>query len=131
MDLSPDHRILDDRSIVEFLQKQGVPLRIARARADLMYVEIQPNPGREQWVRLRVATLASQPQAGQELYQALQQKGDGFWGVHRANIAILGPPGAMNDIVALVAKTKLACWGILTVEDGGDASVVSGGYREI
>jgi hypothetical protein len=131
IDTRPEHRVLDDRAIVEFLQQQGVPLRISRARADLVYVEIQPNPGRDQWVRLRVATLPSAPQAGEELYTALQQKGDGFWGVHRSNLAILGPPGDVDIIVALAAKTKLACWGVLTVEDSGDASVVPGGYREI
>ncbi|MDF2698430.1 MAG: hypothetical protein K0S65_6814, partial [Labilithrix sp.] len=55
----------------------------------------------------------------------------GSWGIHRANIAVLAPPGSVPDILAFVGKTKLACWGVLTVAGRDDAFVVPGGYREL
>jgi hypothetical protein len=131
IDLSPEFGLLDERSILAFLEKQGIAVRLARVRADLAYVEFQPNPGREQWVRLRVATLGTASQAGQELYRALLEKGEGTWGVHRSNIAVLGPAGELDNVIAVAARTKLSCWGVLTVEGDKEAFVVPGAYREL
>jgi hypothetical protein len=131
VDLGPEFGLIDERSIVTFLEKQGIAVRMERARADLAYVEFQPNPGRDQWVRLRVATLGSASQAGQELYRALLEKGEGTWGVHRSNIAVLGPAGEVDNVIAVAAKTKLSCWGVLTIEGDKDAFVIAGGYREL
>jgi hypothetical protein len=79
-----------------------------------------------------VATLASAKEAGDELHRAILQNGKGSWGVHRANLAILGPIGDVGDIVALSAKTKFACWGVLTIaKNKDDAYVVPGAYREL
>jgi hypothetical protein len=80
--------------------------------------------------RLRVAVLGSATQAGEQLHEAMGQQGNGSWGVHRSNIAILGPAGHMDDVVAFAVKTRLACWGVLTVQQGDDAIVVPGGYLE-
>jgi hypothetical protein len=131
IDLAPDYATLDERSIVDFLKKRGFPLRQVRARSDLIYVELQLNPDRDEWVRLRVATLPSAPQAGLELHHGMLQIGEGSWGVHRSNLAVLAPPGDLNDIIAFASRTKLACWGVLTVAGRDDAMVVPGGYREL
>jgi hypothetical protein len=131
IDLSPEFGLIDERSIEGFLGHQGIAVRIARVRADLAYLEFQPNPGRDQWVRLRVATLGSASQAGQELYRALLEKGEGTWGVHRSNVAVLGPAGEVDNVIAVAAKTRLSCWGVLTIEGDKDAFVVPGAYREL
>jgi hypothetical protein len=132
LDLKPEYTNLDERSIDGFLKQHGFPVRIVRARSDLFYVEFQLNPDRDEWVRLRVATLASAHEAGEELHRAILQNGNGSWGVHRSNLAILGPIGDLDAIIALTAKTKLSCWGVLTVAaNKTDAFVVPGGYREL
>jgi hypothetical protein len=131
VDVSPDYATLDEQSIVGFLKARGFPLRTVRARSDLVYVEVQLNPDRDEWVRLRVAMLPSAAQAGQELHEAVLQHGAGTWGVHRANLAVLAPPGTPEDVVAFAVRTKLACWGVLTVAGRDDTFVIAGGYREL
>ena len=117
--------------MVSFLKGRGLPVRIERARADLFYVEVQVNPETDEWARLRVAVLATPEQAGRELHDAILQHGPGSWGIHRANLAVLGPGGTVPDIVAFVGKTKLSCWGVLTVAGRDDDFVVPGNYREL
>jgi hypothetical protein len=131
IDIKPEYAALDEQSIVAFLKARGLPVRIEKARSDLHYVEVQVNPDRDEWARLRVATLNSPPQAGRELHDAVLQHGPGSWGIHRANIAVLAPAGSVSDILAFVGKTKLACWGVLTVAGRDDSFVVPGGYREL
>ena len=131
VDMSPDYGTLDEQSIVAFLKARGFPLRTVRARSDLVYVEMQLNPDRDEWVRLRVAMLPGAAQAGQELHEAVLQHGAGTWGVHRANLAVLAPPGTPEDVVAFAVRTKLACWGVLTVAGRDDTFVIAGGYREL
>jgi hypothetical protein len=131
IDVQPDYGVLDENSIVKFLKTRGLPVRVERARADLFYAEVQVNPDRDEWARLRVAVLSSAPQAGRELHEAILQHGHGSWGIHRANIAVLAPPGSVPDILAFVGKTKLACWGVLTIGGRDDAFVVPGAYREL
>lgn len=131
LDLRPEYAALDDQSIVGFLKARGLPVRTERARADLSYVEVQVNPEKDEWVRLRVATLGSAIQAGRELDDAITQHGKGSWGVHRSNIAVLGPKGSVDNIVALIGKTKLSCWGVLTVGDGDESFAIRGNYREL
>jgi hypothetical protein len=116
VDLQPEYSPLDEGSIVAFLKQHGFPVRTVRERSDLVYVEFQLNPDRDEWVRLRVALLPSAPQAGLELHRALLEHGKGAWGVHRGSLAVLGPIGDLDNIVALAAKTKLACWGVLTID---------------
>jgi hypothetical protein len=131
VDVKPEYGNLDERSIVDFLKAQGFPSRSIRARADLVYVELQLNPDRDEWVRLRVALLQSGPQAGAELHRAELEHGTGSWGVHRSNLAVLGPVGEVDDIVAFVARTKLACWGVLSIAGRDDDFAIPGGYREL
>ena len=40
-------------------------------------------------------------------------------------------PGEVGNIMAFAERTKLACWGVLTVAGPDDAMVVPGGYREL
>ena len=82
-------------------------------------------------MRLRVAILPNAAAAGEELHRGALEHGSGAWGVHRSNLAVLAPAGHPNDILAFAIRTKLACWGVLTVIDGSEAKVVPGGYREL
>jgi len=129
--LAPDYTTLDETALVAYLKARGLPARIERARTDLVYVEVQINPEADEWVRLRVAMLPTPAQAGRELHDAILQHGEGSWGLHRANLAVLGPEGRVEDIVAFVSKTKLSCWGVLTVAGRDDAFVIPGHYREL
>lgn len=131
IDVKPEYATLDEQSLLAFLGARGLPTRVERARADLFYVEVQVNPERDEWARLRVAVLPSAPQAGRELHEAALQHGPGSWGVHRSNIAVLGPIGGFSDILAFVGKTKLSCWGVLTVAGRDDTFVIPGNYREL
>ena len=127
-----DVETLDESALVHFLAARGFPTRIERARADLVYVDVPTDPQRpERWVRLRVAILQSPIQAGQELHRAVLEQGNGSWGVHRSNLAVLAPVGELENILAFNGKTGLACWGVLTIAGGHDGFVVPGGYREL
>lgn len=129
--LTPETATLDETAFVGFLKSKGLPTRIEKARTDLFYVEAQVNPETDQWVRLRVAILNTPEQAGRELHEAVLQHGMGAWGVHRGNLAVLGPSGSVDDIVRFAAKTKVSCWGVLTVAGADDAFVIPGNYREL
>jgi hypothetical protein len=131
VDTKPDYATLDESSMVAFLKARGLPVRIERARADLFYVEVQVNPETDEWARLRVAVLGTPAQAGRELHDAILQHGPGSWGIHRSNLAVLGPVSNVPDIVAFVGKTKLSCWGVLTVAGRDDDFVIPGNYREL
>ncbi len=131
VDLKPEYGTLDEKSIIDFLKQHHFPIRVVPERSDLVYVELQLNPDRDEWVRLRVALLPSAPQAGFELHHAMLEHGPGSWGIHRGNVAVLVPKGELDDIVAMAVKTKLACWGVLTVAGRDDAFVIPGGYREL
>jgi len=128
VDLQPASTALDEQSLLDFLKAQGIATRTARERPDLVYVEAQLNG---KTTRLRVAILNSSPVAGRELHDALLQHGKGSWGVHRGNLAVLGPVNSPENVVAFANKTKLACWGVLTIAAAEEAYVVPGGYREL
>lgn len=131
IDLTPEYATLDETSIVTFLKARGLPVKVERARADLLYVEVQVNPEGDEWARLRVAVLPSAAQAGSELHEGILQHGPGSWGVHRSNLAVLAPVGSPASILGFVGKTKLSCWGVLTVAGRDDAFVIPGHYREL
>ncbi|MGC4088526.1 MAG: hypothetical protein QM756_11650 [Polyangiaceae bacterium] len=82
-------------------------------------------------MRMRVAILRNADEAGAELNQGILQHGIGSWGVHRSNLAVLGPIGALTDDMTFAAKAKLACWGVFTIADRDDTFVVPGGYFEL
>jgi len=125
----PETTRLDENALVAFLQRQGFQTTVIRARADLVYVDVT-NAGGDRPLRLRVAVLNDAPAAGADLHKAILEHGSGSWGVHRSNLAVLGPIGDVDQIVAFAGKSKLACWGVLTVAGLDDDFVVPGGYME-
>jgi len=129
-ELRPDYARLDETSIVRFLERQHIDVRIERPRADLMYLNLG-GAGTERPVRLRVAILASADEAGRELNEGILQHGPGSWGVRRSNLAVLGPVGSHGDDIAFAGVTKLACWGVFTIAGTDDTVVVPGGYMEL
>ncbi len=129
-DLRPAQEPLDEAALVRFLERHGGVGDIERPRGDLAYVTL-PAAGGKKGLRLRVAMLASADDAGRELAAAIAQHGAGSWGVHRSNLAILGPVEEPAAVIELVSTTKLACWGVLTIGSGADVYVVPGGYREL
>lgn len=128
-ELRPEYKTLREDAVIEFLKTQGVELtRKEKARADLVYywVTFEGKP-----VRLRVAILPSAQEAGRELHEAILQHGAGSSGVHRSNLAVLFPIGDPDQVIAFAVKTKLACWGVLTMAGRDDDFVVPGGYTEL
>jgi hypothetical protein len=130
VDVRPDYARLDENALVTFLDKQRINAQIEKPRADLVYLNLG-SVGTERPVRLRVAVLASAEEAGRELHEAILQHGPGSWGVHRSNLAVLGPAGSAGDDIAFAAMTKLACWGVFTVAGTDDSFVVPGAYTEL
>jgi hypothetical protein len=134
VDMRPDYRTLNEANLVSFLQSQQLAVRVERqpvepGKPDLVFAFVTA-PGATQTIPLRVAMLKTPDEAGRDLYDAILEHGTGVWGVHRANVAVLGPPGAAEEDLAFAAKTRLACWGTFTVADDGDAVVIPGGYSE-
>ena len=125
----PETTPLDENALVGFLQRQGFHTKVLRARSDLAFVDVL-DAGTSDPVRLRVAILPDGYAAGSDLHNALLQHGPGSWGVHRSNLAVLAPIGSLDQILELAGRTKLACWGVLTVAARDDNFVVPGGYME-
>lgn len=129
-EMRPEYTVLDESSLMRFLQARGYEVRRTRARADLVYVDVV-NGGGEIPVRLRVAVLPTAQEAGRDLHQAILEHGPGSWGVHRSNLAVLAPIGSEQQLTAFAAKTQLACWGVLTAAGRDDTFVIPGGYTEL
>lgn len=129
-DLRPDGRTLDEGNLIEFLARQQLDVRIERPRSDLVYLNVT-GAGTDAPVRLRVAILKNASEAGRELHEAILQHGPGSWGVHRSNLAVLGPIGSVADDLTFAAKTKLSCWGMFMSAGRDDTYAVPGGYREL
>lgn len=126
--LAPAFAPLSEESLVRFLKAHQYEVRVLRARADLVYVDVVKGGV---VVRLRVAILKSPHEAGRELHDAMLEHGPGSWGVHRSNLAVLGPIGSVRQVISFVADTKLACWGVVTAAGRDDTFVIPGGYTEI
>jgi len=129
-ELRPDGRVLTEGNLIEFLSRQQLDVRIERPRADLIYLVVS-GAGTDAPVRLRVAILKGPSQAGLDLHQALLEHGPGSWGVHRSNLAVLGPIGSLEDDLVFAAKTRLSCWGMFMTAGRDDTYAVPGGYREL
>lgn len=129
-EMKPEYTVLDETSLMRFLQAKGYDVRRTRARSDLVYVDIA-NAGGEIPVRLRVAILPSAQLAGNELHEAILEHGPGSWGIHRSNLAVLAPIGSPEQVAAFAGKSQLACWGVLTMAGRDDTFVVTGGYTEL
>jgi hypothetical protein len=127
--LRPEYTRLTEDALVTFLTAHGFQSRTERARGDLVYVDVTNAASHP--VRLRVAILPNAPSAGRDLHEAILEHGPGSWGVHRSNLAVLAPIGEPDEILAFAAKTKLACWGVLTIAGRDDTFVAPGGYFEL
>lgn len=127
VELRPDYAHLTAEHFLGQLKAAGLEYSVEKAREDLIYVDVKTGA---ETSRFRVATLASAPDAGRHLHEAILQHGPGAWGVHRSNLAVLGPIGGVEQVVEFAATTKLCCWGVLTVAGRDDAFVVPGGYLE-
>jgi hypothetical protein len=125
----PEQARLDENALASFLQQQGLQTSIIRARADLVYMDVT-GAGGDRPVRLRVAVLDDPRAAAADLHKAILDHRDGSWGVHRSNLAVLAPIGSIDQILEFAGRTKLACWGVLTVAGLDDDFVVPGGYME-
>jgi hypothetical protein len=126
--MAPEVGQLSFEKVVAFLRENGFTGKISRERADLQYIDVPVDAKHS--VRLRIAVLPSAARAGEDLHEGMTRQGTGSWGVHRGNVAILGPVGHVDDIVDFAAKTKLACWGLLSIQDGDDTIAVPGAYLE-
>ncbi|HLK40617.1 MAG TPA: hypothetical protein VKU41_27885 [Polyangiaceae bacterium] len=134
-DLTPDTKTLDEGSLVRFLEQRGYSVRTERKIVEpnappLTFVYVKGIPGTADAIPLRVAVLPTADGAGRALHDALLNREEGSWGLHRGNVGVLGPKGAMGDDIAFVAQSKLACWGTVTLNDGAGAFVVRGAYLE-
>jgi hypothetical protein len=127
-DTHPEYGPLTAESFLNQLKSSGYSFKIEEAREDLIYVDVQTGG---ETSRFRVATLRNAPDAARHLHEALLQHGMGSWGVHRSNIAVLGPIGGVEGVVDFAVTSKLACWGVLTVAGRDDTFVVPGGYLEL
>jgi len=130
IDLTPQYGRLDENDIINFLRQRNLQFNIERPRDDLAYIVVDDVRTRRP-ARLRVAILENADEAGHELADAIEQHGNGSWGVHRSNLAVLGPVGDTSHDLAFAAETKLVCWGVFTVVGSRDTVVIPGGYREL
>jgi hypothetical protein len=115
-------------AFTRFLEEQGIDFEKVNAREDLHYVDVNRD-GRV--VRLRVATLQTAREAARDLHEAMLEHGQGSWGVHRGNLAVLGPVSDVDDILAFAIEAKLVCWGVLSIAGRDDNFVVPGGYAQL
>ena len=129
-DLRQDFRHLDYDELDNFLKHQGFETQVTVVRPDLVSLELL-NAGTSEPIRFRVAILADSETAGRDLHRALLQHGTGAWGIHRSNLAILAPADSYDNIVSFAARTRLACFGVLTIAAQDDAFVIPGGYSEL
>lgn len=134
VDPRPDYSTLTEASLLRFLHDQRLDVQVQHQAVeaqnpDLNYLFVSI-PGVAQPVSLRVATLPNADDAGRALSEAIGKRGRGSWGVHRSNLAVLGPSGLAEDDIAVAAVSKLACWGTFTMDDAGDSIVIPGGYAE-
>ena len=133
-DLHPDYSTLNEANLVRFLEQQHYSVQVQHQQVDpkqppLTFLFVG-TAGVAQTVPLRVATLPNADEAARALYDALLQRGPGVWGFHRSNLSVLGPSGSRGDDIEFAAKTKLACWGTLTIAEGDEVLAVPGGYAE-
>ena len=127
----PEYTGINEGSLVAFLKAHGYESTVQRERGDLVYLDVTSAGGGGKPVRLRVAMLPDAPAAGRELHEAILQHGPGSWGIHRSNLAVLAPIGSGSEVITFASKTKLACWGVLTMAGRDDTFVIPGGYTEL
>jgi hypothetical protein len=124
--------LLNQEDFSRFLEAQGVKIEPKKARNNLYWYDF-PNGGEapKNFTRLRLAVLEDTPHASADLHQGILDHGPGWWGVRRANLAILAPKASLSTAVAFALKYKLPCWGMFTYGGLDDAYVVPGPYGEL
>lgn len=127
-DLAPEQKTLTIQALKSHLKTAGIDYSVEIERDDLHLFDISSG---ESKARLRVAVLPDRRQAGRHLHQALLEHGRGYWGVHRGNIAVLGPQASAKNAVQFATSTGLACWGVLTIAGRDDSFAIPGGYFEL
>jgi hypothetical protein len=123
---------LNQEDFSRFLDAQGLKIEARKARDNLYWYDI-PNGGEgaKGFVRLRLAVLEDSAHASADLHQSILEHGPGWWGVRRANLAILAPKAGLSTALAFALKYKLPCWGMFTYGGLDDAYVVPGPYAEL
>lgn len=127
-DLEPEARTLSISDLKKHLDQKGISYSVRTERDNLHLFDLEVG---ETKARLRVATLKTQREAGRHLHQALLEHGQGYWGVHRSNLAVLGPTASAADALNFATSTGLACWGVLTTAGRDDSFVIPGAYIEL
>lgn len=112
----------------QFLEARGLSYRISRERNNLELFDVTFEG---KTYRLRVARLASPALAGRHLHLALLEHGNGYWGVHRGNLAVLGPQSPLDGALSFAKDSGLFCWGVFTASGRDDTFVVPGGHFEL
>lgn len=127
-DLATEQKTLTIQALKSHLNTAGIEFSVQVERDDLHLFDLSTGKSK---ARLRVAVLPDRRQAGRHLHQALLEHGSGYWGVHRGNIAVLGPQANAKNAVQFAATTGLACWGVLTMAGRDDSFAIPGGYFEL
>lgn len=123
----------DDLS--RFLEQVGSSIQPKKARGNLYWFDFPAasdakETGRR-FVRLRLAVLDNPDAAARDLHDSLLVHGPGWWGVRRANLAVLAPKTDLDEALAFAIKYKLVCWGMFTYAGNDDAYVVPGPYVQL
>jgi hypothetical protein len=134
VDLHPITQPLNQDDFARFLETQGVKIVPKKARGNLYWFDF-PNGTKggypRGFTRLRLAILDNPGAAAKDLNDSVLDHGPGWWGVRRANLAILAPKTSLSEAMAFAVKYKLACWGVVTYAGNDDAYVVPGPYAEL
>lgn len=132
VDTHPITGTLTQDDFTRFLESEGVKIAPKKARANLYWYDF-PNgeDAPNNYVRLRLAVLDSSPAAAKDLHDSLLEHGPGWWGVRRANLALLAPKAGLGEALGFAIKYKLPCWGMFTTAGVDDAYVVPGPYEEL
>jgi hypothetical protein len=134
VDTHPITQPLGQDDLARFLEAQGVRIVPKKARGNLYWFDF-PNGDHggypKGFTRLRLAILDNPGAAAKDLHDSLLDHGPGWWGVRRANLAVLAPKTSVGEAMAFAIKYKLGCWGIVTFAGNDDAYVVPGPYAEL
>jgi hypothetical protein len=127
-DLTPEKQPLTIDALKNHLKERSIEFTVTPERDDLHLFDLEFEGQKAQ---LRVATLESPREAGRHLHQALLEHGQGYWGVHRGNLAVLAPAGSLDETSGFALKTGLLCWGVFTQAGRDDTFAIPGGYFEL
>jgi hypothetical protein len=130
IDTHPIAGKLTQDDFTRFLEAQKIPQPPVKARGNLFWYDF-PGGNPEDAVRLRLAVLDDAEGAAADLHAALLDHGPGWWGVRRANLAILAPKAGVAEAVAFALKYKLPCWGVMQMTHVDDVYVIPGPYSEL